>query len=42
MYGYKKGRQNRPKIEKLTFLAKLQAFETDLLRVRYQHKQIPK
>ena len=41
-YGNKNGRQNRPKIEKLPFWAKIKAFSDRFLRIRYQHKRIPK
>ena len=34
--------QNRLKIEKFPFWAKFKVLETDFLRIRYQHKQIPK
>ena len=41
-YGNQNCRQNRLKIEKLPFRPNLRLLETDFLRIRYQHKQIPK
>ena len=37
----KMAKKNRLKKEKLLFWAKFEDLETEFLRIRYQHKQIP-